>query len=184
MLRANGLGGHKSVAQQCRKIRKRCINRIFGRSITQWEGHNEHQKHERSCSLSFQGIEGKRRRRGLLQPGRSNLISWSRGGERIGSATITIGIRSLRLTYNVDEGSAVAVDEVVNLRSTKTSLADNADGSNVPDAIVAVASCMAGLASAAGSAMACRMSPNLRAVPSAPTGVPARSDNGWVARRL
>src|SRR5688572_31872550 len=64
------------------------------------------------------------RRRGLLQPGCSGTIAWSRGGERIGSATITIGIRSLRLTYNVGtaEGSAEAVDESIELTSTERSL--------------------------------------------------------------
>ena len=64
------------------------------------------------------------RRRDLLQPGRSGTIAWSRGGERIGAATITTGIRSLRLTYNVGaaEGSAEAVDESIELRSSEMSL--------------------------------------------------------------
>jgi len=64
------------------------------------------------------------RRRGLLQPGRSSLISWSRGGERMGSASLFAESGSLRLSYQTttSEGSAERIDERVEIWSTQTSL--------------------------------------------------------------
>ena len=59
---------------------------------------------------------------------------------------------------------------------------DNDNGSDVQDAIANAASCMAGLASAAGSAMGSGTRASSKAAPSAPTGVPARSGGGSAAR--
>ena len=64
------------------------------------------------------------RRRGLLQPGCSGTIAWSRGGERIGSASLFAASGSLRLSYQTttSEGSAERIDERVEIWSTQTSL--------------------------------------------------------------
>ena len=58
---------------------------------------------------------------------------------------------------------------------------DNDNGSDVLDAIANAAFCMAGLASAAGSAMGSGTNANSKAAHSAPTGVPARSDAALAA---
>ena len=88
-------------------------------------GSGRRQRYQRRTTEGYLALDiSVLRRRGLLQPGCSGTIAWSRGGERIGSATITTGIRSLRLTYSVGavEGSAAAVDESIEFRSTEMSL--------------------------------------------------------------
>ena len=64
------------------------------------------------------------RRRGLLQPGRSGTIAWSREGARLGSASLFAESGRLRLSYQTttSEGSAERVDERVEIWSTQTSL--------------------------------------------------------------
>ena len=58
----------------------------------------------------------------------------------MGAVTVRAATASLNLSYQLvtGEGSAVAVDEVVNLRSTETSLAGIRRWFDAPDAIVAV----------------------------------------------
>ena len=60
---------------------------------------------------------------GLLQPGRSDTISWSRGADRVGSISLIAEVRSLRRSYRstTSEGSAEVVDECIEIRPTSTS---------------------------------------------------------------
>ena len=90
---------------------------------------------------------------------------------------------SLRLSYQTttSEGSAERIDERIEIWSPRHRSVDNDNGSDVLDAIANAASCMAGLASAAGCAMGSGTRANLKAVPSAPTDVPARSGGGSAA---
>ena len=62
--------------------------------------------------------------RGLLQPGRSASITWSREEVRMSAVTVRAASASLHLAHHLvaGKGSAVAVDEVVDLQSTETSL--------------------------------------------------------------
>ncbi len=89
-------------------------------------GSGRRQRYQRRTTEGYLALDiAVLRRRGLLQPGRSSLITWSRGEVRMGAVTVRASTASLNLSYQLvtGEGSAVAVDEVVNLRSTKTSLA-------------------------------------------------------------
>ena len=147
-------------------------------------GSGRRQRYQRRTTEGYLALDiAVLRRRGLLQPGRSGTISWSRGGERIGSASLFAESGSLRLSYQTttSEGSAERSMSGLRFGRHRHRSVDNDDGSDVQDAIADAASCMAGLVSAAGSAMACRMSPNSRAVPSAPTDAPARSGGGLAA---
>ena len=88
-------------------------------------GSGRRQRYQRRTTEGYLALDlGVLRRRGLLQPGRSAAIAWSRGGVRVGAVTVRAASASLHLSYQLvaGEGSAVAVDEVVNLRSTETSL--------------------------------------------------------------
>ena len=95
----------------------------------------------------------------------------------MGAVTVRATTASLHLSYQLvaGEGSAVAVDEVVNLRSTETSLGGIRRWFACPRCNRRSRILYAGLASAAGCAIGCRTNPNSKAGPSAPTGVPARS---------
>ena len=89
-------------------------------------GSGRRQRYQRRTTEGYLALDiSVLRRRGLLQPGCSASITWSRGEVRMGAVTVRAATASLNLSYQLvtGEGSAVAVDEVVNLRSTKTSLA-------------------------------------------------------------
>ena len=57
-------------------------------------GSGRRQRYQRRTTEGYLALDiAVLRRRGLLQPGHSSVISWSRGGERIGSATVRRGCR-------------------------------------------------------------------------------------------
>ena len=88
-------------------------------------GSGRRQRYQRRTTEGYLALDiAVLRRRGLLQPGHSNLISWSRGGERMGSMSLFAESGSLRLSYQTttSEGSAQTVDERVEIWSTQTSL--------------------------------------------------------------
>ncbi len=88
-------------------------------------GSGRRQRYQRRTTEGYLTLDiAALRRRGLLQLGRSNVISWSRGGERIGSASLFAESGSLRLSYQTttSEGSAERIDERVEIWSTQTSL--------------------------------------------------------------
>ena len=88
-------------------------------------GSGRRQRYQRRTTEGYLALDiAVLRRRGLLQPGCSGTIAWSRGGERIGSASLFAESGSLRLSYQTttSEGSAERIDERIEIWSTQTSL--------------------------------------------------------------
>lgn len=57
------------------------------------------------------------KRRGILVPGNSKTMTWSRGGERVASISMACGQAGLRLMYRTGDGS---VDEMIPFTWTRT----------------------------------------------------------------
>jgi len=88
-------------------------------------GSGRRQRYQRRTTEGYLALDiSVLRRRGRLQPGHSGTIAWSRGGERIGSASLFAEPGSLRLSYQTTtaEGSAERIDERIEIWSTQTSL--------------------------------------------------------------
>jgi hypothetical protein len=73
---------------------------------------------ESHCSIDLAYL----RRHGLLKPGRSSTMSWSRGGQRTGSISLVAQQDGVRLVYSARgrDGGAVAVNEFVPFVYTPT----------------------------------------------------------------
>ena len=88
-------------------------------------GSGRRQRYQRRTTEGYLALDiAVLRRRDLLQPGCSDTIAWSRGGERIGSASLFAESGSLRLSYQTttSEGSAERIDERIEIWSAQTSL--------------------------------------------------------------
>jgi hypothetical protein len=88
-------------------------------------GSGRRQRYQRRTTEGYLALDiSVLRRRGLLQPGRSGTIAWSREGARLGSASLFAESGSLRLSYQTttSEGSAERIDERIEIWSTQTSL--------------------------------------------------------------
>ena len=88
-------------------------------------GSGRRQRYQRRTTEGYLALDiAVLRRRGLLQPGCSASISWSRGGERIGSASLFARLRkpSPVLSDNHVGRFSREVDERIEIWSTQTSL--------------------------------------------------------------
>ena len=88
-------------------------------------GSGRRQRYQRRTTEGYLALDiSVLRRRGLLQPGRSGTIAWSREGARLGSASLFAESGRLRLSYQTttSEGSAERIDERIEIWSTQTLL--------------------------------------------------------------
>ena len=147
-------------------------------------GSGRRQRYQRRTTEGYLALDiAVLRRRGLLQPGHSGTISWSRGGERIGSTSLFAEPGPFACPIRQPRRKVQPKGSMSGLRfgRPRHRSVDNDNGSDVQDAGTDAASCMAGLASAAACAMGSGTNVSSKAAPSAPTDAPARSGGGSAA---